>query len=365
MVPDYERIAETIVNVCARVQKENTVYIRGREDCAHFCELIALECEKRGAYPLIEVLSDKYRIQRLMEAPLEVISKPPRHLQALIEETDFVIFVGMQPKDPFPFHLLPGERQAAERLLRKGITDIVLAHPEKRWIGIAYPTKEQADLYDIPSKEFHDMVWRAIDIDYKALSHRAEELASHLSGSSVHITNKKGTDITLNIEGRPILKDDGIIDDDDLKRGDKITNLPAGEVYVAPLEEESEGRVVFDFVFEKGSPCGTLALQITKGRAQVMDSSPESLHFSRILSHCTGDKDVIGELGFGLNPCIKKLVGHQLTDEKITGTVHLALGENRSYGGKNQSDLHWDLVISEPTVHIDGTLIMENGVYCV
>lgn len=365
MFPDYERIADTIVGVCARVQAGNTIYIRGRQDCAPFCELIALACRKRGAYPLVEVHSDTYRIADLKETSLTTLKTIPPHLEALIEETDFVFSIGMQPRDPLPFRLLPPERVAAERLMRKAITDIILAHPEKRWVGVAYPTEEQAQLYDIPFNQFHDMVWRAIDIDYVQLSHEAERLALLLNSSScIRITNEKGTDITVNVEGRPILKDDGIIDEEDVRRGDKIINLPAGEVYVAPNEDKSEGTVAFDFAFQGGASCGTLTVKVSKGRVSVLDDSRESLFFEEILSHSTGDRDVIGEIGFGLNPCITHIVGHQLTDEKLVGSIHLALGENRMYGGKNESDLHWDLIVSEPTVWVDGVVLMKKGVYC-
>jgi aminopeptidase len=360
----YESIARTIVTVCARVQKGDTLYIKGREDCSHFCELIALACRNLGAYPLIEVHSDNYRITDLKETPADMISTIPRHVKALIEETDFVIYVGMQPQDPLPFRLLPPEKIGAERLAGKGITDIILQHPKKRWIGIAYPTEEQAFLYGVDFKEFYTMVWDALDIDYKALAQRASRLQKMLQdSSSITITDEKGTDITFNIEGRPILKDDGIIDDEDLKRGDKIMNLPAGEVYTTPHERESEGKVVFDFVFQRGAPCGTLPVDVSSGKVTPLHDSAESAFFTEVLQHSTGDKDIIGEIGFGLNPCITKPVGHQLLDEKIMGTVHLALGENRSYGGCNQSDLHWDLIISRPTVWADKTLVMEKGKY--
>jgi aminopeptidase len=363
---DYEKIAKTIVTVCARVTEGNTVYIRGRQDCAHFCELMALECRNHGAYPLIETLSDQYKLADLRNTPLHVIKTMPHHVKALVEETDFVICVGMQPKDPLPFRLLPPERIAAERISRKGITDIILAHPEKRWLGIAYPSKEQAALYGVSSTVYHDMIWNAIDIDYVQLARKAEKIASFIENSSqIRITNRKGTDITLYTEGRPVLKDDGIIDDDDLKKGDKIANLPAGEVYTTPHEEKSEGKVVFDFVFSRGITSGTLPLTVSEGKVKVVDNSQESLLFTQILSHSTGHKDIIGEIGFGLNPHITTMVGNQLTDEKIVGTVHLALGENRSYGGKNQSDLHWDLVISEPTVWVDNCVLIKNGSYCI
>jgi leucyl aminopeptidase (aminopeptidase T) len=366
MIRDYEKIAQKIVYTCAQIQKDHTIYIRGRKDCAQFCELIALACRKQKAYPLIEIHSDDYTLQELHETPIETIATIPDHTRSLIEESDFIIYVGMQPEDPLPFRLLPYERIQAERLYRKSITDIILSHPEKRWIGIAYPTPAQASLYTIDFSVYHDMVWNAIDIDYQALSTRIEIIASFLHGASqIHIQNIKGTDITLNIENRPILKEDGIITREDLQNGEKICNLPTGEVYVAPNELESEGKAVFDFTFKNGKCCGVLPTIVSSGTVSPVGNTLEIKYFRDILSHSTGDSAIIGELGFGLNPCITHMVGHQLTDEKFPGSIHLALGENRHYGGQNQSDLHWDLVISEPTVFVDSTKILDRGVYCV
>ena len=62
-----------------------------------------------------------------------------------------------------------------------------------------------------------------------------------------------------------------------------------------------------------------------------------------------------------MNPEVTKAVGYVLTDEKIIGTIHLAFGENRGYGGKNESDIHWDVLVMAPTVTVDGTVLMENG----
>lgn len=366
MIHDYEKIAYKIVNICAQIQKNHTIYIRGRKDCAQFCESIALACRKQEAYPFIEIHSDTYTLQELLETPKESIAIIPDHTRSLIEESDFIIYVGMQPEDPLPFRLLPFELIQAERLYRKSITDIILQHPEKRWIGIAYPTPAQASLYSIDFSVYHDMVWNAIDIDYRALSQRIEVFASYLHGASkIHIQNEKGTDITLNIEGRPILKEDGIITQNDLQNGEKICNLPTGEVYVAPNESESEGKAVFDFTFQNGNCRGVLPVTVSSGAVSPVEDTPESKYFRDILSHSTGDSTIIGELGFGLNPCITHMVGHQLTDEKFPGSVHLALGENRHYGGQNQSDLHWDLIISGPTVIVDEKKILDGGIYCV
>ena len=366
MIWEYEKIAQKIVHTCAQIQQDHTVYIRGRKDSAQFCEQIALACRKRGAYPLIEIHSDAFMLQELHELPPEHITALPDHTRSLIEESDFIIYAGMQPEDPLPFRLLPYERIQAERLYRKAITDIILSHSDKRWIGIAYPTPAQAALYTMDFSVYHDMVWKAIDIDYHVLAERIETVASYLRGASdIHIQNKKGTDITLNIEKRPILKEDGIITREDLYHGEKICNLPTGEVYVAPNESKSEGKVVFDFTFRHGKCCGVLPVNVSSGTVTPVGNTAESRYCRDILSHSTGDGSVIGELGFGLNPCIIHMVGHQLTDEKFPGSIHLALGENRHYGGQNQSDIHWDLIISSPTVSVDGSMLLDQGTYCM
>ena len=84
-------------------------------------------------------------------------------------------------------------------------------------------------------------------------------------------------------------------------------------------------------------------------------------YFKKVMGQHSGASDVIAELGIGLNPHVRKVTGNLATDEKILGTIHLAVGDNRALGGTQESSFHHDLVMEEPTVTVDGKLLMDRG----
>jgi aminopeptidase len=359
---NFQEVAQKIVDVCAQIKKDETVYIRGRTDNLEFCEALALQCRKRGAYPLIEVVSDDYRFRDLTETPIEVIEKAPRHFLSAIEKTDVFFSIGVEPKNPERFKNIPEEREAARRQFSKQIIELFNNHPEKRRVGMGFPTEEQAALYNIAFDEFYTMFWRAMNIDYRKLSEKAKKLANIIKNATdIHITTEKGTDLHMNIAGRRISLDDGIIDEEDMRTGNRLLNLPTGEVYVTPHEDEVEGTVIFDLAFHRGNRIEDVEVEIKNGIATPIRAKHGFSIFEDVLQKATGDRYKIGELGIGLNPEVTKAVGYVLTDEKIIGTIHLAFGENRGYGGKNESDIHWDVLVMEPTMTVNGTVLMDKG----
>ena len=171
----------------------------------------------------------------------------------------------------------------------------------------------------------------------------------------MHITSPKGTDVVLGIAGRPLDKDVGVVG-----RETNLSNLPAGEVCLAPLEDQSDGTVVFDLAFMDGRRVEDLEVRFEAGRATLVGAARSSSSCSA-WSPPGAPADVIGELGIGLNPAVGEPCGYTLTDEKILGTVHLALGDNEMLGGSNPSHLHWDMMVLGPTVEVDGRPVLIDG----
>lgn len=363
---DFNEVAQKIVRICAGVQEGETVYIRGRSDNLSFCEHIAFHCRKMGAYPICEVVSDEYRFRDLTENPVEVIQHAPRHFLSALKKTDILFSVGVEPQNPQKFSDIPLERERARRTFSKQVIDLFNTYPEKRRIGIGFPTPEQAHLYNIQYESFSTMFWKAMNTDYTSLSQRARILAEIVEqGSEVHITTKKGTDLTMDIGERRVSIDDGIIDEKDMRTGNRLLNLPTGEVYTTPHEDSVEGTVVFDLAFHRGKRMEEVTVSFSDGIATPIKAKKGFSAFTQILESAKGDRYRIGELGIGLNPEVTAAVGYVLTDEKMIGTIHLAFGENRSYGGKNESDIHWDVLVMNPTVTIDGTLLLKKGVLLI
>jgi aminopeptidase len=159
--------------------------------------------------------------------------------------------------------------------------------------------------------------------------------------------------------------DSGHFTEEMVKKGDCMKNRPCGEVYTTAIESTPEGVAVFDAVFLKGTVIENLKCTFKKGK--LVESSADKNHevFLELWNNASGDKDQIAEFAIGTNPEIKKPIGDSLFDEKIYGSVHLAIGENKFFGGSSTSSIHWDFVMQEPTVKIDDTFVLEKGKFLV
>lgn len=191
----------------------------------------------------------------------------------------------------------------------------------------------------------------SMHVDWQALARRTKALGKLVNlAEYVAISTPNGTQLRLSKKGRRALSDTGIL----TKRG-SFGNLPAGEVFLAPLEGTAEGRLVLQWAptRELSAP---ITLVINNGVVvDIRGSEP----FVEALKFKLGERDEnrnIAELGIGTNPMAKR-PDNILESEKILGTIHIALGDNSSFGGKVKTPFHQDFVFFKPTV----TLVMADG----
>ena len=181
----------------------------------------------------------------------------------------------------------------------------------------------------------------AMTADYEIVSRLVEIASRFLEGKKVHITSPSGTDVEFEIIGPP-LKDTGIFD-----RPGSFGNLPAGEAFV-PIEK-GEGKIVFDMF--SGETGVEIDVSGNRGSSPILEKEAEG----------AGKKALeLGEFGIGANPRAR-VTGNILEDEKAFHTVHLAFGNNVHFGGKNDAPFHEDGIIIQPTVEIDGKIVMNKG----
>jgi len=198
--------------------------------------------------------------------------------------------------------------------------------------------------------------------DYTRIAEDADHLMDLFKDVlSVRVTTPGGTDITLNIEDRDF-------ETDVLIKAGTFGNLPAGEVWCAPVEDGANGIIVCDgSIGDVGQVPVPLSIRIRDGRIISMECGDEDFR-KRLweLSHIDEMSDVVGELGIGLNPAAK-LTGNLLEDEKAGGTAHVAFGNNTEMpGGRNTSTTHRDFLFYDPTMEVnyrDGStaVIMKEG----
>ena len=230
------------------------------------------------------------------------------------------------------------------------ITDRSLTHTSAR----REASKRGARIATMPSIT-EDMANRCLDVDYEEMRGRSSCFHKILSAAStIHMSTEAGTDITFTVgRGNFFGENGGILD-----FPGAYGNLPEGEIAFAP--ETCEGVYVVDVSFaDYGVLTSPLIFKVRGGVVLEIEGDGAKPLIDR-LDRVGARAYKVAELGIGLNSKAK-ITGNILEDEKVIGTAHVALGNNTSFGGNNDVQLHLDGVINRPDITVDGVKFMEKG----
>ncbi len=200
-----------------------------------------------------------------------------------------------------------------------------------------------------------DTMQRTLNADYHEIAQRSIKLAEIVSqGKTAKVTTPAGTDITMDIKERECHADTGLVHNP----GD-FSNLPAGEAYIAPVEGTANGVIVVDGAMV-GKVKKPIKIVVKEGFATQIIGDKSAEELEKILEPFGQPGRNVAELGIGTNHKAQ-IVGSVLEDEKVMGTVHMALGDNKSMGGNVSVPSHLDGILLKPTLWIDDKKIMEDG----
>jgi leucyl aminopeptidase (aminopeptidase T) len=232
------------------------------------------------------------------------------------------------------------------------VTQYSLSHTRARLDA----TQRGARVASLPGIS-EEMFGRTIPIDYGHLERLGRTLAARLTDAQLcRITAPGGTEVQISLRGR-----EGRSDDGDLRAPGAFGNMPAGEAYIAPFEQEGEGTIVFDGSLASwGLLDDPLRVTFAGGRAVSIENGAAAAWLAETLDAGGENGRVIAELGIGTNPGAT-ITGLMLEDEKVEGTIHLAFGTNTGIGGANESSVHIDGLVRNPTVELDGRAVMRAG----
>jgi len=202
---------------------------------------------------------------------------------------------------------------------------------------------------------------RCLNADYNKIAALSVKLKEILDpAKTVRVTSKKGTDITMPKEGRAAKADTGIV----TEKG-AMSNLPAGETFLAPLEGTSNGVIVIDGAMSGvGLVKKEIKVIVKDGYATEFIGGAEAKALEKLLEPFGQEGRNIAEFGIGTN-YKAKLTGLILEDEKVMGTIHIAFGNNKTMGGVCGVPIHLDGLVKNPTVEVDGVVIMKDGKFTI
>jgi leucyl aminopeptidase (aminopeptidase T) len=203
-----------------------------------------------------------------------------------------------------------------------------------------------------------EMMIRTMQADYHSIAERTKKVTAILDQTTlVKVTTPLGTDILLPVEGIKAISSTGLIQ----VKG-AFGNLPSGESYMMPEEGKSEGIIVVDGSFASIGKITDQPIRLTveKGMVVKIEGGKEADKLITMLKPLAPKSYTVAELGVGTNDQAR-ISGDILEDEKVMGTIHIALGNNMSMGGTCDVAIHVDGIIMHPSVWVDGALLLDCG----
>jgi aminopeptidase len=329
-----------------------------------FAKAIAREVMARGAHAMLVPSESATSVDAYNIPSVEAIEELTPTQLALLRNIDVSIRIEGED-DPEWKSRVPSRRLQADRDARMRLYDI-LDERRIRWLLVGWPFPKVARHYRVSFNWFSDMLFGSLKASF---SRESIGLTKHyhksLNGAEkVQVLHEDGTNLRFSIRGRKILVDDGAIDEEDLARGDVGLNLPSGEVFCSPLENSAEGRIFFKKIYVHGYGfVENLWLEFKRGAVAGYEAGKGKSLFEKFLKENTPSTKTIAELGIGCNPRAR-YCGYILTDEKIAGTIHIAIGNNTgAYGGRNKASAHLDMVkdMIRGQLVVDGKNVMRDG----
>jgi aminopeptidase len=357
-----ESVAEILVEYSVGVKEGDKVAITGSYVAEPLILAIYERCLKRGAHPMI-------RASLPRAAPVFFRTGSDEQL-AFVWETDKwftdnldVSFSILSETNTRQLSSIDPARQVISRKARKPLLDRYLeraSRGELRWNVSLFPTEAHAMEAEMSLDEYEDFYYGACLIDsddpvgeWKKVAERHRRMIEWIEGrNEIHVEGE-GTDLTLEVGGRRFLPADG------------KENFPDGEIFTGPIEDKTRGHVTFSYpAIYGGQSVEGIRLEFSGGKIVDARADKNEEFLIKTLDTDPGAR-VLGEIGIGTNYGIKGFTGEILLDEKIGGTVHLAVGASYpESGGVNESAVHWDMVCDlrkGGRITVDGDPLMEDG----
>lgn len=356
------KLAKLLVNYSTKVKKGEFVYIQCDEVATPWMVEVAKEAVKAGAHVETTITSDEVGEAKLKYGSEEQLKQGNFIMENVIAKADVWLSAwgtrntrGHSGIDPERIKLWSQGASAWRSVYSERMGSGAL-----RWCGTQFPTNADAQEASMSLGDYEDFVYGAGHIDkddpiaeWKRISAEQEKWVSYLDGKKeIHIVSK-GTDIRVGVSGRKWINCDGRV------------NFPDGEVFTSPEENNINGHITFSFPgIYAGKEIEGIRLEVKDGLV-VNASASKGEDLLHALLDTDGGSHRFGEVAIGTNYGIQKFTRNMLFDEKIGGTVHMAVGDSMpNAGGKNRSTIHWDMLCDMRDggrIYADDELFYQNG----
>jgi aminopeptidase len=363
--PRIQSMARTLIRYSTKVRPGELVLLRGTSPAAMpLMQALTEEALKVGGKPFNYVhMSQEDRIMAQYGTPEQAGEINPM-LKLMYDTADVIIRIEADD-DTGQLAGQPKDNVQARMRAKGGILNIQMAREAARTLRrctTLLPTPSYASDAGMSLAEYEDFVYQACMVHledpvsyWEAMHAEQEKLVQYLKGRKHLQVRGKNIDMEMSIEGRTFENASGLF------------NFPDGEIFTGPVEESVNGWVHFTFpAIYQGNRVEGARLRFKDGL--IVEASADSgVEFLNAVLDTDPGARRLGEFAIGTNKGVDRFTGHILFDEKIHGTVHMAVGQSyASTGGKNASSIHWDLICDMRDggeILIDGQRFYQNGAF--
>ncbi len=368
--PRTVNLAKTLVNYSTEVKEKDLVAIIAQPPAAPLIREVFREVIRAGAYPYLLPYSLPGPVPGfeglgqifLEEANEDQLGHQDRFWKMVNEDFDVRIFI----KSQFNTRSLSSIDPQQMRIRRQAYKDIFntyfdrMASGSLRRVSTLYPTQAYAQDAEMSLKDFEDYVYSTTFSDkedpgaeWKRIHDQQQRLVDWLKGKKAVQVKGPNVDLTLSVEERVFINSDG------------KQNMPSGEIFTGPVEDSATGWVRFTHpAISSGREVEGVELHFEGGRVVKASAAKNEEFLTSMLNTDEGSR-YLGEFAIGTNQKIDRFIKNILFDEKIGGTIHMALGQGYPITGSlNKSAIHWDMICDMRDggqIIVDDELFYESG----
>ncbi len=347
------KLANLAVNYSVALKPGETVILSGDSNAIPFLTELYKSAILAKAHPIVRVHLPGINDFFYKHASYEQLEKFPQYWMDTVKTADSYIGVVSGNNTRELSNIDPKKISIRNKVLHPISDYIVNTHDKIRRCTISNPCSEFiAQEAELSMDEYEKFVFDACLIDWKKFGKRLDQINKVFEkGKNVHLLGEN-VDLKFSITGKNCVPDKG------------EENMPGGEVFMAPVRESVNGFIKFEYpAIYHGKEVTDIFLKFKDGKV-IESKASKNEDLLKTLLAMDENASYVGEFGVGCNYGIKKFSKELLFDEKIGGTIHLALGmAYKQNGGGNDSSLHWDIVkdMKKAKIILDGKVIQENA----
>ncbi len=364
--PRMQQLAEILVNYSTKVQPGDWVMVWTNTIALPLAREVYRSVLRAGGHPTTRLDDDDLNEVFMTEASDDQLQWMSPVTMGTVSQVNAIIRLRAAANT----RVLMGVDPAKSRTYQAGRRELMEIYKKRasskdlRWVTTQFPCQAHAQEADMSLREYEDFIYQATFADqpdpiarWQAVHDNQQHWVDWLMGKQEVRVQGPNVDLTLSVAGRIFKNSSG------------ENNMPSGEIFTSPVEDSVEGWIRFTYpAVRMGRAVEGVSLEFKAGKVVAANADKNAGYLNTMLDSDAGAR-FLGEFAIGTNYAIQRFTKNTLYDEKIGGTIHLALGSGfPELGGENISTIHWDMVCDmrqDSTIHVDGELFYKDGQFQV